>query len=611
MACAAARFTITTRRRYMASLPSSVPKRAPAAWSRACAGAALLALLTVPAHAHGDAREALANASVRRPLARTMGELREAGREDESQRLERILTALGAGPEEIARESERGTEEARGEREWADALRDGARRLAATIPLPPQPPEARDYELATWVLAIDDQEERANTLLGRARVGGRWVGESATEREAGRARLIETARWALALPIETQRGPGETDDVSAYGVTLRGELPAARRERVLRAALRGACLSYALTSGRLERPPFATRTFHVVGSTLAFERALDEAVAAGGVPVEERAGLANHAAFYDARGWRTVHWRSEAFVQSVVLYDLAPSWLGAGAQPCLVAGHLNWVTLRAFGILLPHVSWREDTERTWANGASAGGPRSPWRLAQRGLYGLRDWMVQRAASEGAPGYHRAMLDEVGKIQDELLVKATLVAEYLMERERFRSVLAETRRAQRRVEAFERALGASLPEFEAHWRRWLSPQEGLVQTLERTLGATEDWEHALVAAIRTARRRAFAAGPPRPDAAEIVLDRALSRGAQAHADYLARHRDQLARWPDAHEEYAEREGFSPREPGPARTPSSTPARASRRRSTRGSRPSTTACRSWTRAWCASARGAATT
>jgi hypothetical protein len=41
-----------------------------------------------------------------------------------------------------------------------------------------------------------------------------------------------------------------------------------------------------------------------------------------------------------------------------------------------------------------------------------------------------------------------------------------------------------------------------------------------------------------------------------------LDEELSAGALAHARYLKLHPDQYARWPEAHEEFTDREGFSP-------------------------------------------------
>ena len=43
---------------------------------------------------------------------------------------------------------------------------------------------------------------------------------------------------------------------------------------------------------------------------------------------------------------------------------------------------------------------------------------------------------------------------------------------------------------------------------------------------------------------------------------LVMDPSLSNGALLHARYLAKHPKQLALWPDAHEEFTDREGFTP-------------------------------------------------
>jgi hypothetical protein len=66
------------------------------------------------------------------------------------------------------------------------------------------------------------------------------------------------------------------------------------------------------------------------------------------------------------------------------------------------------------------------------------------------------------------------------------------------------------------------------------------------------------------AARTAlfRARTAALEDQQPEIQTLELDPELSRAAAAHAAYLVRNPEQQTRWPDAHEEYADRPGFSP-------------------------------------------------
>ena len=61
-----------------------------------------------------------------------------------------------------------------------------------------------------------------------------------------------------------------------------------------------------------------------------------------------------------------------------------------------------------------------------------------------------------------------------------------------------------------------------------------------------------------------RRAALAKSGQRyqePEPPTVTFERELADGALAHARYLQQNKEQLAAWPDAHEEWPDRPGFS--------------------------------------------------
>lgn len=154
-----------------------------------------------------------------------------------------------------------------------------------------------------------------------------------------------------------------------------------------------------------------------------------------------------------------------------------------------------------------------------------------------------------------------MKQQLGEIQGEDLLKTMLVVEYLMEQRMLSDLDAAARKVPKSSsipEKIEKALGEPLVQFEEHWRGWLlGLREGLAQRLSAKPLAQSAEVVATLTHLNKIRENAFRGDSgwvsERP---AVGLDVELSDGCRAHAEYLVRHPEMAARWPDAHEENPE-------------------------------------------------------
>jgi hypothetical protein len=437
---------------------------------------------------------------------------------------------------------------------------------------------ARD-DLARWLLVLDSEDPSARAQLGYVSDGEEWLTtEELTWRQgAGRIEQFRAAATRLAFTVEhsSSTNPalavvaGAHNRVSAGGVTIHSGLPPGVIERILQQALRAACFSNAILRDDLALPASITREFVFLHTDEVRGAVYDEAVASGGLEAEHRVDIErlDLRSFVDTRGWRTSRIRSEADFEALVLWDLMDGLLGADAQPCLRTGHLNWVCLNFLGTSMPFSAWlavEEHAERTSSTASTDRFREGVWRAARQSLYGCRAFLVRAVAEGRDPAWARAMVDADGKIRDEVLLKTTLVCELLQVEGRLLAVCEATRKAGERVPAFEGALGETLPEFESRWRRWLVPSrpEGVVQSLMDGAPAAAESPTLVAGLRRLSAVRAAALRDPPPELGAVGLEPELSRMASAHARYLVRHPDLWTKWPDMHEQFPDREGFSP-------------------------------------------------
>ena len=116
--------------------------------------------------------------------------------------------------------------------------------------------------------------------------------------------------------------------------------------------------------------------------------------------------------------------------------------------------------------------------------------------------------------------------------------------------------------------FEAAIGYDLATFEKEWEAWMLAPDTTVGLLQVLAGAkveddtrepTEE-ERELLDYLDEIRM-SCARGAAKSAVVPLTLDEELSFGCTAHAKYLALNPEQAAAWPDAHEEWPDREGFS--------------------------------------------------
>lgn len=528
----------------------------------------------------------LAPAPLRTKWRSVGSEVAKTGEPELVERLRAFLAALGDEERELerlGRSWQRTLESAKPSRTTrASAARRIERELPELAKTLPALDETRRAELARWILRIDEDQPEANAVLGRERgADGLWRDAEERSWHASEVRIARLEQEARALEFsiesETSTNPALTvagggHVVRSQGIEIHGNLPLGALERILRQGLRAAAYSNALIHGSVGLPKLTPHRFVFLAS--------DEPYAACRVEALTNRGLTEEAAreverldmrsFLDARGWRLSRWRTEADFEALVLWSLVDDWLPRGAQPCLRVGHVNSVCLRFLGTSGPSSVWSEKATDSSDQRSSAGTRddaaqrQTLWRVARSTFHGCRSWLVNAEREGRAPAWARAMLDQEGKIVDEPLLKATLVCEYLHVTERLAELLEGTKERRDVPAAIEAALGEPLPDFEQRFRRWLDPPRewsvaGRLRA-EPSNAVADTVSSDVLRALSQARANAHKGTVL--EYPLVTLDEELSRNAARHAHYLALNPEQHGRWPDAHEEYADRPGFSP-------------------------------------------------
>jgi len=320
----------------------------------------------------------------------------------------------------------------------------------------------------------------------------------------------------------------------------------------------------------LQRPVTAV----LLGSGALYGAAVKEALASGGVEPARRALVEKVRSFVDRRGHVLVSSPFESDVMACVLYHVWDEQVyrtyGDSVAPALEAGHLNWILLTCLGTSLPGIAWTEEKEtKKPGGGTTSDRPIETverellFRLARGGIAGTRAWMTWLARRREDPAWSRCFVDHVGKLEGPDLAKTTMVVEFLQEAELLENVIGATRSTPTAADAYEKVLGQKLGEFEVRWRDWLLPGEpGLADRVDGagTKVAASPADRALLDRLDRMRNAAMY-DRDRERLVPLSLDPDLTAGCRLHAKYLAKHPEQAAAWPDAHEEYSDREGFT--------------------------------------------------
>ena len=237
-------------------------------------------------------------------------------------------------------------------------------------------------------------------------------------------------------------------------------------------------------------------------------------------------------------------------------------------QPCLAAGHLNWVCLSYLGTSIPTIAWREMLEE---GGDDGGKTRDTpieraerielLKLAQGGIMGTRAYLRYLTVRDQDPAWSQSMVDQVGKVVGDDLLKSTVVVDYLQELGTLQDLLKKTAREPFAPPRFVEALGEPLGDFEARWTAWLLDRSrGLIQRLDAPVAKrklTAD-EKKLLAHLDKLRMQTLGSD----EYSRLKISEELGGGCRLHAEYLVKYPEQAAAWPDAHEQYPDKEGFTP-------------------------------------------------
>lgn len=474
----------------------------------------------------------------------------------------------------------------------ANALKKCAADLAARLDVGED--DATHQSLARMVVRLDGDNVAAQTALGRSQVDGEWLDDTAKARRARAMKIGEALAKARLLDIKIETGKSNhnlfdgSPEISpsfarAHGATLHGVWAVEKLERVMREAMRALAVDRFLISGELAVPPLQSYECVAFDRNSGYLTALDRAHKLG---MLDPKGLADGQLLSGIFAGNTnITWRvAEGALESSLHFDLAitANFGGAAAlklrdaQPGVVAGLINWSSLAYLGFRLPLLIVEETRESVTRIGSTASNTAEEQRLRERmlllseaGLAGGRAWMQYLAERREDPPFEASLVDQMGRLQGQELLKATYMLEMWLEDgpliERLRKLPIGTTGAPR-VPVVENACGRALTALEAEWRNWIAPpRHGLAERLaERLAGNAAESNgapqppglEAAVNGVNALRKRA--------GLTKVAVDGDLetSRKCRKHALYLQQNPGQLDEWPDAHEEYADRPGFDP-------------------------------------------------
>jgi hypothetical protein len=527
------------------------------------------------------------------PLVSASQRLAKAGWKDESLEIVEILGVAGL-PEkdleslraDIRKVDPKGTKAKRA------SLKSVARSLSAVAKQWERELEGlslRDTAtLSRLILRLDDQSDAAHEVLGHVKTQLGWQSFEAVSVLERRAAIEDAVRRSrrleVAVKVEVSQDPilmaaaGREGTLITYeGIRVHSSRSLESARRVFTETLRGLALSEFLLTGKLEIPSLAPTTWVSLSSKEQYLKALAftrKQKTVTGLYAEDGEQLS---AFFTDSGTGVLYDQMEADAQAGLLgyirgwaRDFRP------LQPCLQAGHLNWVCLASWGTSMRGLAYIEGggVGVGGAGGYDRGGSKEKedrayyLRLSRAGLAGCRSWMAWLASRGEDPPYSEAMLDEVGKITGDRLLKATIMAEYLQETHELAFLMKNsapgvaTNSGKTAGKIFEDVLQRPLPSLESAWRTWLLGTPGsIVQRIEEP-ASERGTDPAAALAVQELMALRNAAFDTMEFAAYDVRDNEeLSAGARLHAAYLTRHPEQVKAWPDAHEQYPDKEGFT--------------------------------------------------
>lgn len=481
-------------------------------------------------------------------------------------------------------------------------------------------------ELAKKILMLDGNCEEAHKVLEHVKVGKNWVAPEMVPIRERRGKILEKIQQAkqLAVDVETeemddpiiQQACGVKATVVRRGrYEFRSNCSLEKTERMFREVMRAFALSRWLRGGKPEAevalPPvqkIATKAraiYILIDSRERYRKVAEELIAAGKVPEDNmkawgtpntEVGGFNVKESTDYPGGAYVklaQW--ETSVQELVLRSI--SEMKEDLPTPVSAGHLNWLTLTCFGTTLGNQFYNDEKQKGFGDTHVAGEEERDreelQRLAKAGIQGSRTWMRYLAERGEDPAFARSLVQAIPAITGNDLHKCTSIVEYLQEAglfadaykllckpasgrpmDRYTAALTSARstRDEKEREAKagddETAPEAAAPagdmtigDLESKWKDWiLGSQPGVAERIDKeNLNAWPKEALEILAYMNSIREKTFKGKIE--GVWKLKFDPDLSEQCAAHAHYLTLHPEQQ-KWPDAHEEYADKEGYTP-------------------------------------------------
>lgn len=531
------------------------------------------------------------------PLESVAHQLAKGGREGELKDLLFALDRLGypaAAREKLDKSCK---DELAKAKSVVDAVPQGAKQLRTTAKqlfgvMQKLEGEAKE-KLAHDILLLDGNNQEVHEALGHTKVGASWVPEEMKEIRARRGEIYTILQEARKLEVDMESG--EVDDPliqRASGIKatfarrgqyeVRSNFSVEKTERILRDTLRALAVSQWLRGKKgsdLKLPPIPHGLLNpqlsvLIGSREQYKRFAAECAASGEMPADEArvidtTGAFNHTAERD--GVKQHSYVILAQFEGATEVTLLVSYADMldGIPTALSTGHLNWVALACLGQLLPGYNYKSDkavrSEQTRVENEDQKREREErLKLAKAGIAGSRSWMMYLAERGEDPAFaNSTSADKFGMIADNDLHKCTSIVEFLQESDRFGpayKLLTKTKASGTPLEQYKAALDMPMGELESRWRSWLlGSRQGVAERIDKQ--NTNAWPADALAVLKYMNEIREVAFKGRVTGVwQLKFDPDLSENCGLHAHYLTLHPEQQ-KWPDAHEEYADKDGFT--------------------------------------------------
>lgn len=531
------------------------------------------------------------------PLELIAHQLAKGGREREMKDLLFALEKLGYAKANHDKLTKACLDELGKAKDVADSLPQAAKQLRATakqLAVVMATLTGEDQlALARRILMLDGENAEAHAVLQHVKVGKGWASPDEVEMRKRRGEIFDALQEAKKLAVEMDSGECEDEFIEKLCGTkatfarrglyeLHSNFNLEKTERIMRETCRAYALSWYLRSGKkreLKLPPHSQgiqrRVWVLLDSREKFLALGDEMRTAGRME-DDDAKLwgkpdANLGSFHvkqseTSPGCRIQLAQIEAQVQTTLLVQM--SNMREGPPTPLTAGHLNWVSLACFGNALPNYVFKESARAGFGDTRVETEEQKRereemLRLAKSGIAGSRTWMAYLAARGEDPAFAQSFVDALGAISGNDLHKCTSIVEYLQEADLFADAYSGVSKSStgKLMERYATAMGMTIGDLESKWHEWiLGGGDGIAERIDKkNENAFPADALKVLAYMNELREKAFKGKIE--GTWKLRFDPDLSESCGAHAEYLNLHPEQK-KWPDAHEEYADKEGYTP-------------------------------------------------